>query len=51
MRLQRSRELLKVPGMNVSQVARACGYTDPNYFIRCYRDAYGHTPGAGVKRR
>ncbi|MDP0496488.1 MAG: AraC family transcriptional regulator [Verrucomicrobiota bacterium JB024] len=50
LRLQRSRELLEVPGMNVGQVARACGYTDPNYFIRCYRDVYGHTPGAGRNR-
>lgn len=44
-RLALARQQLKDPTRNISEVARACGFTDANYFIRCYRKAYGVTPG------
>lgn len=46
-RLELARAQLRDPTRNVSEVARACGFTDANYFIRCYRKAYGVTPGRG----
>lgn len=44
-RLRRARALLADPTLNIAQVAQACGFRDPNYFIRCYRQALGETPG------
>ena len=44
-RLQRAQRLLADPAVNVSQVARACGFSEANYFIRCYKRAFGVTPG------
>ncbi len=46
-RLELGRELLRDPGRNVREAAKACGFSDANYFIRCYRKAYGVTPGRG----
>lgn len=44
-RLARSQELLRNPALNISQVARASGFSDANYFIRCYRKKFGTSPG------
>lgn len=44
-RLRRARSLLADPALNVAEVARACGFSDPNYFIRRHRQALGETPG------
>ncbi|WP_206171013.1 helix-turn-helix transcriptional regulator [Phragmitibacter flavus] len=49
-RLQRAQGLLRDPSMNVGQVARACGFAEANYFIRCYRKVFGVTPGRGRGR-
>jgi len=45
MRLQRARRLLKDPALNISAVAAACGFNEANYFIRCYRQKFGASPG------
>jgi len=44
-RLARAQLLLKNPALNISEIARASGFTDANYFIRCYRKKYGKSPG------
>lgn len=44
-RLTRSQELLKNPALNISEIARASGFSDANYFIRCYRKKFGKSPG------
>lgn len=44
-RLRRAQLLLTDPSLNVSEVAWACGFRSPNYFIRRYRAAHGATPG------
>ena len=43
-RIRQARTLLKVEGMNVTEVAFAVGFTDPNYFARVFRDEIGISP-------
>ena len=44
-RLHQAQTLLADPSLNVSEVAWACGFRNPNYFIRRFRSAHGRTPG------
>jgi AraC-like DNA-binding protein len=43
-RITKARELLENTSMNVSEVAYACGYSDPSYFTRIFKRAIGMTP-------
>ncbi|MCK6472232.1 MAG: helix-turn-helix transcriptional regulator [Planctomycetes bacterium] len=43
-RLRLARQLLLDPGMQVSEVARACGFGDPRYFARLFRRVEGLSP-------
>ena len=43
-RLRKARELLVSSSMNVSQVAQAVGFSDPLYFSRLFRNAFGQAP-------
>jgi len=49
LRLKRSRELLVSSQMNVSQTALAVGFTDPLYFSRVFRTAFGEAPSALIR--
>jgi AraC-like DNA-binding protein len=49
LRLRRARELLVSSQMNVSETAYAVGFTDPLYFSRVFRRAYGVTPSSLVR--
>ena len=40
-RLQQARKLLMKTDLNVSEVAYAVGFNDPNYFSRCYLREFG----------
>lgn len=44
-RLGHAQLLLTDPSLNVSEVAWACGFRSPNYFIRRFRAAHSTTPG------
>ena len=44
-RLHHAQTLLADPSLNVSEIAWACGFRSPNYFIRRFRGAHGATPG------
>jgi len=44
-RLEKSRELLQNGDGNVSEVAYAVGFASVSYFIKCFREEYGHPPG------
>jgi signal transduction histidine kinase/DNA-binding response OmpR family regulator len=46
-RLQHARKLLAETDLNVSEVAYAVGFNDPNYFSRRYFEAFGVRPGEG----
>ncbi|MEI8242397.1 MAG: helix-turn-helix transcriptional regulator [bacterium] len=43
-RLQQARRLLMESGLNVDQVARACGFREAGYFRRVFRKKEGMTP-------
>ncbi|MEI8078401.1 MAG: helix-turn-helix transcriptional regulator, partial [bacterium] len=43
-RLSHAKQLLTATGLKVSEVAWACGYRDPGYFIRQFRRHEGVTP-------
>jgi len=50
-RLERSLHFLRDLRYNVTDVANLCGFTDVQYFIRCFRERFGFTPGEYRKRR
>lgn len=50
-RLERSLHFLRDLRYNVTDVANLCGYTDVQYFIRCFRERFGFTPGKYRLRR
>jgi len=43
-RLQKARSLLRETNRQVIEIAAMCGFSDSNYFIKCFRRAYGTTP-------
>lgn len=43
-RLNKARELLKNPANSIASVALDCGYNDPGYFGRVFKQEYGVTP-------
>ncbi|MEO1263783.1 MAG: ATP-binding protein [Bacteroidota bacterium] len=43
-RMQKAKELLLSPDLNVSEVAYAVGYGDPAYFTNCFTDEFGKPP-------
>ncbi|MDP2237725.1 MAG: AraC family transcriptional regulator [Bacteroidales bacterium] len=43
-RLQKARYLLRESNNQVAEISILCGFTDSNYFIKCFRHAYGITP-------
>ncbi len=43
-RVQNALRMLTENDLPVHQVARACGWEDPNYFSRCVRKVAGYTP-------
>ncbi|MCB9341579.1 MAG: response regulator [Lewinellaceae bacterium] len=45
MRLERARQMLEKKTGTVSEIAFLCGFTSPAYFIKCFKDHFGKTPG------
>jgi AraC-like DNA-binding protein len=45
LRLQQAAELLRQQRYTVSEIAYRCGFNDPKYFHRCFKEVYGVTPG------
>lgn len=44
-RLEQARILLLEKQGNVSEIAFACGFNSPAYFVKCFKDKYQETPG------
>lgn len=44
-RMERAARLLADSGMAIKEIAWACGYATPGYFIQSFRRHYGDTPG------
>lgn len=45
LRMERARELLQNGQYNVSEVSRAVGYENANYFAKVFRKHFGRPPG------
>ena len=43
-RLSEAKELLKNPDLNITEIAYQVGFSDPNYFTRCYGEEFGESP-------
>jgi signal transduction histidine kinase/DNA-binding response OmpR family regulator/ligand-binding sensor domain-containing protein len=43
-RLSKAKELLKKPAESIASIALDCGYSDPGYFARVFKQEYGVTP-------
>ena len=44
-RVQKAAEMLRRSGRSITQIAVDCGFSDSNYFSRCFRKITGVTPG------
>ncbi len=44
LRMDHARQLLAMPYLSVSQISRECGYDDPNYFGRLFKQHAGASP-------
>ena len=43
-RLNKAKELLANPALSIAAIALDCGYNDPGYFARVFKQEYGITP-------
>ena len=43
-RLKHACQLLRLTDKTVAEVAYACGFTDPKYFSRCFKQSVGQSP-------
>ncbi|MFZ1369172.1 MAG: ATP-binding protein, partial [Ferruginibacter sp.] len=43
-RLNKAKEMLKQPGSSIASIALDCGYSDPGYFARVFKQEFGITP-------
>lgn len=43
-RLNKAKELLTDPSLSIATIALDCGYNDPGYFARVFKQEYGITP-------
>jgi AraC-like DNA-binding protein len=43
-RIKRACQLLRETDKTVSEIAYVCGFTDPKYFSRSFRQSIGKTP-------
>ncbi|NRA94140.1 MAG: helix-turn-helix domain-containing protein [Psychroserpens sp.] len=48
-RLEKAREILKESEQTVSEISFEVGFSNPSYFIKCYREYFGHPPGEARK--
>lgn len=50
-RLEKARELLLLPGYNISEVAEQAGFADLSYFSKAFKKRYGQAPQSYRKAR
>lgn len=43
-RLRKAYQLLEENQMSINDIAYACGFSDPKYFSKCFKQATGQTP-------
>lgn len=50
-RIREAKRLLRDPGVRISEIAQRCGYSNPNYFAKAFRETTGLTPGEYRERK
>ncbi len=48
-RLEYAMDLLKEKFLSVSEISYRVGFSSPSYFIKCFHELYGYSPGEVVK--
>lgn len=43
-RLKKATDLLKGSDLNIAEIAYRVGFNDPDYFSKCFKEQFGHTP-------
>ncbi len=43
-RIRKAAKMLTTTDRNVSEIAYLCGFSDPKYFSKCFKTAFGQTP-------
>ena len=43
-RIRKAAKMLTATEKNVSEIAYQCGFSDPKYFSKCFKNVYGQTP-------
>jgi len=43
-RLEMGKEMLQKSNLNVSEIAYACGFSNPDWFSKTFKEKYGYTP-------
>ncbi len=51
LRLDYAAIMLKGTPYSISEISEKCGYTDANYFSRCFKEKYGVSPGEYKKNK
>ncbi|PPK86149.1 signal transduction histidine kinase [Neolewinella xylanilytica] len=49
-KLEKARHLLAAERMTIAEIAYQCGFSDPKYFSRVFRKAYGYPPSEYLQR-
>ena len=49
-RLQKGMTLLEETELTVSEISYKVGFSNNSYFIKCFRDYYGYSPGEARKK-
>lgn len=44
-RIREAKRLLRDPNVRISEIAGQCGYSNPNYFAKAFKETTGMTPG------
>ncbi|MRI01395.1 helix-turn-helix domain-containing protein [Kriegella sp. EG-1] len=50
-RLEKGKELLKTSSLTVSEISFKVGFGSTSYFIKCFREQYGYSPGEMGKQK
>lgn len=45
-RLEKAKNMLSQSDTKISEISLLCGFSDPNYFSRCFKRQFGISPGA-----
>ena len=50
-RLEKAHRLIKEGSQNINNIAQHCGFSDQNYFTRCFKEHFGMPPSYFIKQK